>query len=144
LSLIAGSSALFGVGSYVYSYFVRQRHRSRVQDNQKIPFISDVIENVMTIRRQLKTNIKNKTHFPNPWKGEKGEFFTQKALQDYLKELEVQDYVILDDFYTKLDEREQKLSNTISEQELRELNKHLLELADKALLSIDWKKYTPR
>jgi hypothetical protein len=52
----------------------------------------------------------------------------------------MQDYVILDNFYAELDERNQSL-NGITEYKLEASNEHLLYLADKALTNIDWRKY---
>jgi hypothetical protein len=55
----------------------------------------------------------------------------------------INDYIRIDDFYTKLDERNSYIENnqTIDDIALLKLNKKCLELAEEALMKIDWSIY---
>jgi len=65
----------------------------------------------------------------------------KKEVQDYIQKKHIQDYIILDDFYTELDERNQALSKNLTQEKLEKSNKYLLELANDALQKINWEKY---
>ena len=56
---------------------------------------------------------------------------------------EINDYIRVDDFYTKLAKRnsEIKKNPTIENFELKQLNWQCLDLAENALTKIDWSKY---
>jgi hypothetical protein len=124
---------LFTIGYSVYFEYFRQR-KERQRD-----FISGIIDNLTQIRRELTKNTKHQQPFlpfSNVWKKES--YYSE---HNYIKAKEIQDYIVLDDFYVELDERNQSLSSNISDYKLETLNKHLLYLANNALEKIDWKKY---
>ena len=56
---------------------------------------------------------------------------------------EPDDYIRIDDFYSKLVERDSYIKNNqvIDDFTLAELNRQCLELADNALEKVDWNKY---
>jgi hypothetical protein len=66
-----------------------------------------------------------------------------KQVRDYMKEKHLQDFLIVDDFYAKLDDRNRLLAidEMIRDSELEKLNKDLLKLANDVLGNIDWDKY---
>ena len=66
----------------------------------------------------------------------------KKEVRDTLQKKELRDYLILDDFYAKLDARNQRISNNISQGQLEKFNKYCLQLADNALRNIKWEKYS--
>ena len=123
-------------------FFIHRVRRGRVKT-----FISKLLENITEIRRALRSNNNNKEVFRNDWKLDESQKQdiqqnkSQKRYTQYIQQRATLDYILLDDFYTKLDERNQSLKNIIP-QKLENLNENLLQLADNALQKIDWEKYT--
>jgi hypothetical protein len=56
---------------------------------------------------------------------------------------DINDYIHVDDFYSKLVERNSYIKNNqvIDDSELVELNRQCLELAENALEKVDWSRY---
>jgi hypothetical protein len=98
-------------------------------------FVSLIIEDITDIRRALRNNNTNTAVFPNAWK-------LDERRKKYIQQKATLDYILLDDFYTKLDERNESLAGDNVPQKLENLNKYLLQLADNALQKIDWEKFT--
>jgi hypothetical protein len=133
LSFYASYYALFFALLLIFLIIRRNRTRRK-------RFMLNIIENITGIRRALRDNNKITIVFNNIWRGPPP--YKKKEVQDYIQKNGVQDYVILDDFYAKLDERNRILSGKASDDELIKLNKDLSLLSDNALENIDWGKYT--
>jgi hypothetical protein len=66
----------------------------------------------------------------------------KKEVRDTLQKKELRDYLILDDFYAKLERRIIVFIYAIYQGQLEKFNKYCLQLADNALRNIKWEKYS--
>lgn len=123
--------ATFGVEIYVY---IRRRKTFK-------RFLTRVVKNILEIRGALNDDLTSKNIFSEVWSE-----MPEKKRQDHH---DIGDYLIIDDFYSKLKKRNSYLSTDIDKEEtnlsrantLSRLNEALLKAAEIALNKIDWNKY---
>jgi len=131
---------LFGLFIFLYIRLLQVRKkRKQLMEKLKGHFISGVIDDLIHIRRVLKIDSKHQQPLPNLWRIG-GDYKFMLDYLDYIKAKEIQDYIILEDIFVALEDRNQSLSS-ISDYRLEMLNKNLLYLANNALEKINWKKY---
>jgi hypothetical protein len=95
--------------------------------------LSRIQEQLMEVRKKLKENL----HYDAAFR-----FTVPRQRYIYSLLTNVKDYIIVDDFYSKLGERDDYIrKNQDTEIDLAEQNKRTLELAEDALEKIDWSKY---
>jgi hypothetical protein len=116
-------------------------------------FSQQVTEDLMQIRRSLRYNPLARHIVPVAnacWQGginysyffALGPTFKRHLSNDEIIN-EIRDFVRIDDFYSKLVERNSYIRNNqvINDFELAELNRQCLELAEDALTKVNWSKY---
>ena len=122
-----------------YLFFARKRLRVR--------FVSNVTREMIDVRCNLKNSPRSRDPYPIKWwwrtrsvSGGKWNWFLRRRKR-FIEH--INDYVKVDDFYNKLNERNSKFEKEkdMSDQNVEKLNIECLELLEMALLMIDWKKY---
>ena len=120
-------------GSIIYLYIRRRKTVRR--------FHSKVVNNIVEIRRALQEDPNNRNIFSEVWSE-----MPEKKRQD---NHHLGDYLLIDDFYSKLKGRNLYLSKGIDKEEsdlsktntLSRLNEALLASAENVLDKVDWNKY---
>jgi hypothetical protein len=127
---------------------------SRVRRGKR-RFFSYLKQEMMDVRRGFKDNILNKHVFSDRWwqkspselkkyyksKSDRVTYYAIRGNRNPIKD--INDYIRIDDFYSKLRERNSYIDNSqpIDDIALLKLNKNCLDLAEGALEKIDWSKY---
>jgi hypothetical protein len=110
-----------------YFYFFRTIKRKRL--------VQRLLGELIRWRGSIKSNPLTRDYLPKFYIGQMISSFNRKYITG------VTDYILVDDLYSKLIEREGKISNS-TDNELKKINQQLLTLVQNALWQIDWKKYT--
>jgi hypothetical protein len=101
-------------------------------------YFKELVANLITIRHKLKVDIQT----------DKILDISIKIDKEYIKSMDVNDYILLDDFFTILYKRNSFLQSIWMDNKLKSeddkfnrLNKQLLEFLNKILIQINWKRY---
>lgn len=96
----------------------------------------NILKEIVSIRDHLQQNVLSQKIFHlEPWLS-KDQDDRRHVFDDY------QDYKLIDNFYKKLKERDNELSNkNIEQEELKEHNNKCLTLATNTIEKINWTEY---
>ena len=99
-------------------------------------FVFNILKEIVSIRDHLQQNVLSQKIFHlEPWLS-KDQDDRRHVFDDY------QDYKLIDNFYKKLKERDNELSNkNIKQEELKEHNNKCLTLATNTIEKINWTEY---
>jgi len=128
-----------------YYFFIRRRKQSKEK------FLERIKQEMMSFRRSVRNDPLSRKPFYDSWTEDtiSTETFTDAEYRRYLKMLkrkskiisEMNDYLRVDDFYSKLAERNSYINSGNDDSVLKDLNKQCLDMVEDALEKVDWHKY---
>lgn len=122
----------FAIASFVIALSLRRIRRFKRRLGLST-FVFNILKEIVSIRDHLQQNVLSQKIFHlEPWLS-KDQDDRRHVFDDY------QDYKLIDNFYKKLKERDNELSNkNIEQEELKEHNNECLTLATNTIEKINW------
>ena len=138
-----GPLGLFYLIFYLTFFILIGWYIGRLMDGRAVKrFLANITDNIMQVRGALRRDHTHKNDFPDVW-NEMPANKRRKAMRD------ISDYLVVDDFYSELTNRNIYLSSDLDKKEsglsrantLSKLNEALLTAAENVLNKVDWNKY---